>query len=150
MKFYFKVISTKVTGFKTEDKQFSQIRDTRINHISSNQICISKMVLSKYVLNEWNWEFRFWLSSIRTQKVFTRMQVRSLASFSGLRIQCCHELWCRSQTGLDPALLWLWCGRAATAPIRPLPWELPYAAGMALKRKKKNQIYVGKTTPSCP
>ena len=27
-----------------------------------------------------------------------RMQVRSLASFRGLRIRCCHELWCRSQT----------------------------------------------------
>ena len=28
------------------------------------------------------------------------MQVRSLASLSGLRIQGCHELWCRSQTQL--------------------------------------------------
>ena len=30
----------------------------------------------------------------------TRLQVRSLASFSGLRIQCCRELWCRLQTWL--------------------------------------------------
>ena len=37
--------------------------------------------------------------------------------------------------GLDLALLWLWL--AATAPIRPLAWELPYAAGMALKEEKK-------------
>ena len=29
-----------------------------------------------------------------------RTQVRSLASFSGLRIRCCHELWCRSETRL--------------------------------------------------
>ena len=29
-----------------------------------------------------------------------RMQVRSLASLSGLRIKCCHELWYRSQTHL--------------------------------------------------
>ena len=29
-----------------------------------------------------------------------RFQVRSLASISGLRIQCCRELWCRSQTWL--------------------------------------------------
>ena len=28
------------------------------------------------------------------------MQVRSLASVSGLRILCCHELWCRSQARL--------------------------------------------------
>ena len=33
----------------------------------------------------------------------------------------------------DPALLWLWQRPAATAPIRPLAWELPYAAGVALK-----------------
>ena len=29
-----------------------------------------------------------------------RLRVRSLASLSGLRIQCCCELWCRSQTRL--------------------------------------------------
>ena len=37
--------------------------------------------------------------------------------------------------GLDPALLWLW--PAATAPIRPLAWEPPYATSAALKSKKK-------------
>ena len=39
----------------------------------------------------------------------------------------------------DPALLWLWCRPAATALIQPLAWELPYAAGAALKRKKKER-----------
>ena len=39
--------------------------------------------------------------------------------------------------GLDPALLWLWCRMAATAPIQPLAWEPPYAMGVALKSKKK-------------
>ena len=29
-----------------------------------------------------------------------RLQVQSLVSLSGLRIGCCHELWCRSQTWL--------------------------------------------------
>ena len=33
----------------------------------------------------------------------------------------------------DPALLWLWGRPAAVAPIRPLAWEPPYAAGVALK-----------------
>ena len=28
----------------------------------------------------------------------------------------------------DPALLWLWSRPVATAPIRPLAWEPPYAA----------------------
>ena len=30
---------------------------------------------------------------------------------------------------------------AAAAPIRPLAWELSYAAGRALKRKKKKRVY---------
>ena len=38
--------------------------------------------------------------------------------------------------GLDLALLWLWCGPVAIAPIEPLAWEPPYAAGVALKGKK--------------
>ena len=37
----------------------------------------------------------------------------------------------------DPVLLWLWCRPAATALIRPLTWEPPYAMGAALKEKKK-------------
>ena len=36
----------------------------------------------------------------------------------------------------DHALLWLWHRPAATAPIRPLAWEPPYAAAAALKRQK--------------
>jgi len=35
--------------------------------------------------------------------------------------------------GSDPALLWLWRRPVATAPIRPLAWEPPYAAGAALE-----------------
>ena len=44
----------------------------------------------------------------------------------------------------DPALLWLWCRPTDTAPIGPLAWEPPCAAGAALemekrpKKKKKN------------
>jgi len=33
--------------------------------------------------------------------------------------------------GSDPALLWLWRRLVATAPIQPLAWEPPYAAGAA-------------------
>ena len=39
----------------------------------------------------------------------------------------------------DPALLWLWCRLAATAPIQSLAWEPPYVTGMALKSKKKKK-----------
>ena len=39
----------------------------------------------------------------------------------------------------DPALLWLWCRSEAL--IWSLAWELSYAAGAAMKRKKKCQIF---------
>ena len=53
--------------------------------------------------------------------------------------------------GSDPVLLWLWRRPVATAPIQPLAWEPPYAAGAAQeiattttttkrqKRQKKNK-----------
>ena len=48
--------------------------------------------------------------------------------------------------GSVPSLLWLWCRPAATAPIRLLAWEPPYAAGaaseMAKRQKKKREIKI--------
>ena len=41
--------------------------------------------------------------------------------------------------GLDPALLWSWGRLGATAPIGPQDWKLPYAAGVAQKKKKKKK-----------
>ena len=41
--------------------------------------------------------------------------------------------------GSDLVLLWLWCRPAAVAPIRPLAWEPPCAAGATLKKKKKKR-----------
>ena len=41
--------------------------------------------------------------------------------------------------GSVPALLWLWHRLAATAPIGSLAWELPYAAGAALKRTERQK-----------
>jgi len=63
-----------------------------------------------------------WLSGLRTQLIAFRMPVRSLASLSGLRIWYCHKL---------------------QAPIQPLAWELPCAAGVALKRERKKEIQLG-------
>ena len=40
---------------------------------------------------------------------------------------------------LDLALLWLGCRPAAVAPIWPLAWEPPCAAGAAQKKKKKKK-----------
>ena len=50
--------------------------------------------------------------------------------------------------GSDTALLWLWRRPAATAPIRPLAWEPPYAVGAALektKRQNKQQTMILKS-----
>ena len=40
----------------------------------------------------------------------------------------------------DPALLWLWHRPVAAAPIRPLAWEPPYAAGAAQETAKINKL----------
>ena len=40
----------------------------------------------------------------------------------------------------DPALLWLWRRLAATAPIRLLAWELPYAPCGPKKKKEKEVL----------
>ena len=45
-------------------------------------------------------EFPLWHSGLRSQLVSTKIRIQSLALFSGLGIQHCHELWCRSQTWL--------------------------------------------------
>ena len=55
-----------------------------------------------------------------------RMWVQCLASLSGLRIwPCCGSAEC--------------CRLAAATPVRTLAWELPYASGVALKKKKKKK-----------
>ena len=42
--------------------------------------------------------------------------------------------------GSDSALLWPWHRPVAAAPVKPLAWELPCAAGAALKKKiQKNK-----------
>ena len=43
--------------------------------------------------------------------------------------------------GSDPESLWLWHRLAATAPIRPLAWEPPYATGAAqVQRIKESSL----------
>ena len=59
--------------------------------------------------------------------------------------------------GLDSELLWLWHRPVATAQIRPLAWELPYAEGAALemakrqyqKKKKKDEEETGLNMVKC-
>ena len=76
-------------------------------------------------------EFPLWLSMLRTQLVSMSMQIQSLALPSWVRIRELSGVgcWCSS----DLALLWLRYRPVATALIRPLAWEPPYAVGTALK-----------------
>ena len=48
--------------------------------------------------------------------------------------------------GSDLMLLWLWCRRAATAPVGPLAWEHPHAVGSGPRKgkntkKKKKEVF---------
>ena len=49
--------------------------------------------------------------------------------------------------GSDLILLWVWCRLAATAPVRPLAWEPPYATGVALEKAKKDKKQKKTQTP---
>ena len=55
----------------------------------------------------------------------------SVGSGSGAAMSCGVG----HRRGSALVLLWLWGRPTATAPIRPLAWELPCAAYAALKRK---------------
>ena len=50
--------------------------------------------------------------------------------------------------GSDPALLWLWHRPTATAPIRPLAWEPPYAKGEGLEKAKRQNKQTNKRPSS--
>ena len=47
---------------------------------------------------------------------------------------------CRS--GLDSEWPWLWCKPAAEAPIQPLAWDVPYAAGAYPPPQKKDSVFI--------
>ena len=75
----------------------------------------------------------------RIQLVSMRTQVQSLTSPSELRIQCCHEPWCRSQTqlrsGIVVAVTWASSYSSDSTPA----WECLHAAGAALKNIKNER-----------
>ena len=71
-----------------------------------------------------------------------RIWVQSLALLSGLGIQRCCGLRHGQQTQLGYGVLCLWRRPAAANLIQPLVWELPYAAGEALKSKTKKKVYI--------
>ena len=63
----------------------------------------------------------------------------------------CHTQWVKGsgivmrcsvgrRYGLDTALLWLLQRTEVVTMIQPLAWDLPYAVGLALKKKKKKKL----------
>ena len=69
-----------------------------------------------------------------------RLQVRSLASFSGLRIKHCHELWCRSQmqlgSGVAVAVVW---PSSCSSDLTP-SLVTSICRGCGPKKKKKKNV----------
>ena len=59
-------------------------------------------------------------------------------------------VWVTRRWGSDCMLLRLWRRLAGLAPNGPLTWELPYASGVALKRKKENYVEKWITTGTLP
>ena len=86
--------------------------------------------------SRYNREFPFWLSNSKPDWYPWECRFDSwphsvgLGSSVALSCGVCH-IW-----SSDPTLLWLWCRLAAAAVIWPLAWELPYAVGAALKKKR--------------
>ena len=72
------------------------------------------------------------------------LQVQSLALLSRLRSGVAVSCGGGCRHGSDRALLWLWCRPETVVLIRILPWEPPYAVGVALKRQKtKKKKFTG-------
>ena len=89
-------------------------------------------------------EVPLWLRSQEPDTVSRTIWVQSLASLSGLRIQCCHKqdlligkshMWYGSQ-------MWRCCGCGVglncSSDSTPT-WELPHVTGVAIKREKKKK-----------
>ena len=63
----------------------------------------------------------------------------SVGQGSGLATKC-SSIWSSCGCGVRPA---------ATAPIRPLAWERPYATGVAVRRKQNEQLTFHDTLNPC-
>ena len=91
------------------------------------------------------WEFLLRLSGVRTRHSVPEDagSIPGLIQWmeSELRIWCCHSCRVGHRCRSDLALLWLWYRLAAASSVQPLAWGLPYATGVALKRKNKKERY---------
>ena len=70
-----------------------------------------------------------------------RTQVRSLASLSGLRIQCCCQLWCKSQTQLGSQVTVAVAGSYSSNYTFSLGTSICWGASLKRPKKKKKKGY---------
>ena len=89
-------------------------------------------------------DFPLWLSRLQTWLVSMRVRVQSLASFSRLKIRCCHELWYRSQTCLRSfvAVAVVQAGSCSSDSTPSLGTSICCRNGPKKKKKKRKQIEV--------
>ena len=78
----------------------------------------------------------------QTQLVSMRMRVGSLASLSGLRIWCCHKLWCRSQTWLGSGVAAAKASSYSFGLTSSLGTSICCRCGPKKKKKKGKNFYV--------
>ena len=67
---------------------------------SEPEPCMNSLGISLRIYKRFMKGVPLWLSGLWTWLVSMRLQVQSLALLSGLRILCCHVLWCSLQTWL--------------------------------------------------
>ena len=105
-----------------------------------------------FIKNTIVWKFPLWLSRLRTLQSVCEVQSRAL--LGGFKnpvllqaaawVEDVAQIWycCGCGIAVAMVLLWLWHRPAAAAMIRPLAWELPYAVGVALKKKKEFPLWL--------
>ena len=69
-----------------------------------------------------------YVSSLQLRLLSRNSQMQNPILPHQLHLKICPSYW-----------LWLWPTPVAVARIHPLPWEPPYATGVALKSKKKRK-----------
>ena len=85
-------------------------------------------------------EFPLWLSGLQTQLVSMKLQTLSLALLGGLKIQCCHELWCRPQTWLRSGVVVAVVQASSySSDTTPQPENLQTPRVQPYKKKKKRK-----------
>ena len=101
-----------------KNKKTTRTRESRTK--STKHLFVPKLkevLIFKYFLKYLRWGGGPIMAQQKRSRLGTmRLQVQSLASLSGLRIQHCCELWCRSQTrlGSGAAAAVVWAGSCSS------------------------------------